>query len=180
MYKCYQETSREQEQNWKYVCVCTHRGTFYFKVRSILCVFFFSFYLNYFIKIWLTHIKLYKFNMSYLRIWRQVSLSLVTQSCLTLCDPMDGSPPGSSVHGISMDSRMLEWVATSFSRGSSWPRDWIWVSCSAGEFFTTGPPGKPHRSGARWYLSLSDLFHCAWGNPGLILSDNSRRKWDHS
>ena len=43
---------------------------------------------------------------------------LVPQSCLTLCDPMDGSPPGSSVHGT-LQARILEWVATSFSRGSS-------------------------------------------------------------
>ena len=46
---------------------------------------------------------------------------LVNKSCLTLCDPMDCSPPGSSVHGISQ-SRILEWVAISFSKGSSWPR----------------------------------------------------------
>ena len=43
---------------------------------------------------------------------------LVTQSCLTLCDPVDCSPPGSSVHGI-LQARVLEWVAISFSRGSS-------------------------------------------------------------
>ena len=42
----------------------------------------------------------------------------VTQSCLTLCDPMDCSLPGSSVHGI-FQARILEWVAISFSRGSS-------------------------------------------------------------
>ena len=44
---------------------------------------------------------------------------LVTQPCWTLCDPMDCSPPESSVHGISQ-GRILEWVAISFSRGSSW------------------------------------------------------------
>ena len=44
------------------------------------------------------------------------------QSCLTLCDPMDYSPPGSTVLGI-LQARILEWVATSSSRGSSWPRD---------------------------------------------------------
>ena len=49
---------------------------------------------------------------------------LVTQSCTILCNPMDYSPPGSSVHGISQ-ARMLEWVAISFSRASSWPRDRI-------------------------------------------------------
>ena len=50
------------------------------------------------------------------------------QSCLTLCDPMDHSPPGSSVHG-SLQARMLDWVAISSSRGSSWPRDRAHVSC---------------------------------------------------
>ena len=45
-------------------------------------------------------------------------LVLGTQSCLTLCDPMDCSPPGSCVHGIPQ-ARMLEWVAISYSRGSS-------------------------------------------------------------
>ena len=50
------------------------------------------------------------------------------QSCPTLWDPVDCSPPGSPVHGISQ-ARILEWVAISFSRGSSWPRDWTCVSC---------------------------------------------------
>ena len=56
---------------------------------------------------------------------------LVTQSCLTLCDPMDCSPPGSSVHGI-LQARILEWIAMPSSRGSSQPRDRphvSWVSC---------------------------------------------------
>ena len=48
--------------------------------------------------------------------------SEVTQSCPTLCDPMDCSPPGSSVHGI-LQGRILEWGAISFSKGSSRPRD---------------------------------------------------------
>ena len=54
---------------------------------------------------------------------------------MTLCDPMDCSLPGSSVHGI-LQARILEWVAIPFSRGSSGPRDWTWVSCIAGRFFT--------------------------------------------
>ena len=49
-------------------------------------------------------------------------------SCPTLCDPMDWSPPGSSVHGI-LQARMLEWVAMLSSRGSFRPRDQTWVSC---------------------------------------------------
>ena len=60
---------------------------------------------------------------------------LVTQSYLTLCDPMDCSPPGSSVHEF-FQARILEWVAISFSRGSSQTRDRTWVSCTAGRFFT--------------------------------------------
>ena len=64
--------------------------------------------------------------------WSEV---LVAQSCLTLGNPMDFSPPGSSVHEI-FQARILEWVAISFSRGSSGPRDWTWVSCTADRFFT--------------------------------------------
>ena len=50
------------------------------------------------------------------------------RSCLTLCIPVDSSPPGSSVHEI-FQARILERVATSFSRGSFWSRDWTRVSC---------------------------------------------------
>ena len=50
------------------------------------------------------------------------------QSCLTLCDPMDCSSPGSSVQGI-LQARILKWVAISSFRGSSQPRDWTCVSC---------------------------------------------------
>ena len=61
--------------------------------------------------------------------------SEVTQSCLTLCDPMDCSLPGSLVHGI-FQARGLEWVAISFSRGSSWPWDRSRFSRIAGRRFT--------------------------------------------
>ena len=60
---------------------------------------------------------------------------LVSQLCLTLCDTMDSSPPDSSVHGI-LQARILEWVAISFSKGSSQPRECIQVSSLAGRFFT--------------------------------------------
>ena len=59
----------------------------------------------------------------------------VAQSCPTLCDPMDCSPPGSSIHGI-FQARVLEWVAISFLRGSSQPRDGTQVSHIAGRRFT--------------------------------------------
>ena len=55
--------------------------------------------------------------------------------CMTLCDPMDCSLSGSSVHGI-FQARVLEWVAIAFSRGSSQLRDWTQVSCIAGRHFT--------------------------------------------
>ena len=57
----------------------------------------------------------------------------VAQSCPTLCDPMDCSLPGSSVHGI-LDP--MEWVTISFSRGSSQPRDQTRVSRTTGRCFT--------------------------------------------
>ena len=63
----------------------------------------------------------------------------VTQSCPTLCDPVDCSPPDSSVHGI-LQARILEWVAISFSRGSSQPRDPTWVSCIAVRRFILWAP----------------------------------------
>ena len=59
--------------------------------------------------------------------------AFVAQSSGTLCNPVDCSPPGSSVNGISQ-ARILEWVAISFSRGSFQLRDWTQVSC---RFFTT-------------------------------------------
>ena len=64
----------------------------------------------------------------------QESESEVTQLCLTLCDAMDCSLPGSSFHGI-FQARVLEWVAISFSRRSSWPRDRTRVSSIIGRCF---------------------------------------------
>ena len=66
--------------------------------------------------------------------------------CPALCDPVDGSPPGSSIHGI-LQARILEWVAISFSRGSSWPRDRTQVSRIAGRCFNLWPsfPGYHRR-----------------------------------
>ena len=60
--------------------------------------------------------------------------SEVTQSCPIICNPVDCSPPGSSVHGF-LQARLLEWVAISFSRGSSRPRGQTQVSCIAGRRF---------------------------------------------
>ena len=84
--------------------------------------------------------------------------SEVAQSCPTLCDPMDYSPPGSSIHGI-LQTRVLEWVAISFSRGYSRPRDRTRVSGIVGRCFTTCATGEVYRGGggsfnkAVYYLS---------------------------
>ena len=91
------------------------------------------------------------------------------QSCLTLCDPVDCSPPDSSVHGI-LQARILEWVPMPSSRGSSWPRDRTCISLPtpvlAGSFFT---------SSATWevchlilhtftndYESIMSIDFCVW------------------
>ena len=68
-------------------------------------------------------------------LWKLSSVVLVAQSCPALCNPMGYGPPGSSVHGI-LQARILEWVAIPFSSGFSQPGDQIWVSCTAGRFFT--------------------------------------------
>ena len=73
-------------------------------------------------------------------------------SHVQLCNPMDCGPPGCSVHGILL-ARILEWVAMPFSRGSSWPRDWTWVSCSsciADRFFTMSHWGSPKSQEYPW------------------------------
>ena len=66
---------------------------------------------------------------------------LVTQSCPTLCDPISCSLPGFSVHGISQ-ARSLEWVAISFSRGFSWPRDQTGSPALQADSLPSEPPGK--------------------------------------
>ena len=63
-----------------------------------------------------------------------IFLMFGVQSCLTLCHPVDCSPPGSSVHGI-LQAIILECIAVPFSRGSSRPRDQTQVPCIAGGFF---------------------------------------------
>ena len=80
------------------------------------------------------------------------SESEVAQSCLTLCNPMDCSLPGSSVHGI-FQAIVLEWIAFSFSIGSSRPRDGIQVSRTVDDTLPSEPPRK------------SDITHKHTQNP---------------
>ena len=86
-------------------------------------IFVFVFYLNRFLESnTLQKVPLLLFGASLVAQMVKKVKVLVTQSCPTLCDPMDWRPPGSSVHGI-LQARILEWVAISFSRGSSSHRD---------------------------------------------------------
>ena len=70
--------------------------------------------------------------------WLLLITCMCAQSCLTLCNPMDCGPPGSSIHGI-LQARILEWGAISSSRGSSWPRNRTVSPALAGGFFATEP-----------------------------------------
>ena len=79
------------------------------------------------------HSKIYSLSLGNSNLTAAAAAAKSLQSCLTPCDPMDCSPPGSSVHGI-LQTRILEWVAMPSSRGSSQPRDWTQVSCIAGGF----------------------------------------------
>ena len=90
-----------------------------------------------------------------------VKWSEVAQSCLTLCDPMDCSLPGSTIRRI-FQARILELVAISFSRRSSWPRDWTQVSHMVGivgrGFYHLSNQGRSEVSkmkmwGLSWWLS---------------------------
>ena len=70
---------------------------------------------------------------------------LAAQSCATVCNPIDCSPLGPSVHGI-LQARILEWIDIFFSRESSQPRDQTKVSCISGRFFTVWATRKAYRA----------------------------------
>ena len=98
--------------------------------------------------------------------WQSIK-KLITQSCLILCDPMDCSPPDSSVYRI-LQARTLEEAAMPSSRGSSQPWYWIHVSglCIGRQFFTTSVHlGNPRAwvLGVLFSVSLSDsIMHLQW------------------
>ena len=86
--------------------------------------------------------------------------SEAAQSYLTLCDPMDCSLPGSSLHGI-LQARVLGWVAISFSRGSSRPRDQTQVSCIAGKCFNLWATREAHKFESHHEFKFR-IFHAAF------------------
>ena len=97
---------------------------------------------------------------------------LVAQSCPALLKSIDCSPPGFSLHGI-LQSRILEWVAMPFSRGSSWFRDWIQVSHIAGRFFySLSYPGSP--SSFLNFLVLCLIFSFLLTGPQSSISQEKK------
>ena len=106
--------------------ICTHRSHAYMHVCTTL---------TQHVYIW-THATACLYHTSHLHVCAHVWWSeSESHSLLSLCDPMDNSLPGSSVHGI-LQAWILEWVAISSFRGSSQPWDWTQVSRIAGRFFT--------------------------------------------
>ena len=97
------------------------------------------------------------------------------QACSTLCRPTDCRPLGSSVHGI-FQARLLEWVAISYSRGSSEPRDQTRVSrisCTSRQILYHCATGKPHHSREvkQWKsLSCVRLFVTPWAIQSMEFS----------
>ena len=99
------------------------------------------------------------------------------QLCLTLCDPMDCSPPGPSVYAV-LQVRLLKWVAVSYSRESSQPRDQTHVFVSpalAGRFFTISTDLEAHRFALGLICCLG-----AEGIPASPLSSSPWPSWSHS
>ena len=121
------------KHKWIYIHMCIYTHVFY-------TLLFFRY--MYILDCYPTYIHIYCICMLHACVHAKL-----LRLCPTLCDPMDHSPAGFSVHGI-LQARILKWVAVSgtpFSRGSSQPRDQSHVSCGsciAGRFFTAKPPGE--------------------------------------
>ena len=99
-----------------------------------------------------------------------VCTCLVAKLCPTLFDPTDCILPDSSIHGF---PRQLGWVAISFSRGSSPPRDWTWVSCTAGGFFTC----RAFKPLSLWNLMIWTQSYLYMKHPSLCMSASQRHLW---
>ena len=97
---------------------------------------------------------------------------LVIQSCLTLCDPVDCSLLGSSLHGILLEG-ILEWVAIPFSRGSSQPRDRTQISPRSPALQSDSLPSEPPRKSLTMvYLILFCFCCCCCCQVASVMSDS--------
>ena len=130
--------------------------------------------------------------MNILLLWYEDLKFKVSQSCPTLCDPMDCSLPASSTHGI-FQARILEWVAISFSRGSSRPRDRTQASHITGRHFTVWATKEAFKVWSAGILLWADgqyagdNYLCVRGNQGApqvsffcLLTSQSFQSFIHS
>ena len=117
----------------------------------------------------LGYINIYKCYMLLLYLFLSPKWGEVAQSCPTLCNPMDCSPPSSSVLGI-FQARGLEWIAISFFRGSSWSRDRTRISCIAGRHFTVWATGKAP-------VLILKLIYPVWYEVKSIVAYYKRLGW---
>ena len=107
----------------------------------------------------------------------------VAQSCSALCNPMGCSSTGSSAHEI-FQTRILEWVPISFSRGSAQLRDWTHICCIDRQiFFTTEPPGKPKVRLIVLKKYLRSIiqkvkYYCVYNNRYNNIYNNSYNKYN--
>ena len=115
----------------------------------------------------LSSVCVYIYKSTYPATYLMCALYSVAESCQTLCDPMDCSPPGSTVHRI-IQARIPDWVAMPSSRGSSQPRDQTCtscVSCIIGGFFTHGATWEAHLSNL-----CSLILQCLFPNKDFFFS----------
>ena len=104
-----------------------------------------------------------------------------TQSCPTLCNPMDCSLPGSSVYGI-LQVRILEWIVMPSSRGSSWSRDWTHISCLL-HWQADSLPAESQRKPLHLMLPKTDFWGSSLlrnkkGERFLLILFPSNRFWE--
>ena len=100
-------------------------------------------------------------------------------SCPTLCDPMDCSLPGSSIHGI-FQARVLEWIAISFSRRSSRSRDWTWVSRIVGRCFTDWATREVHNIWEEYIILNAILYKVLSLGIFWIICEGGTMCWENS
>ena len=110
-------------------------------------------------------------GMTFSSLWESEKM---VHLCPTLCDPMDCSLPGFSVHGI-LQARILEWVAIPFSRRSSQRRDWTRIFCTAGRFFTVWDTKGRRNSPQPSVLQCLFRVHTLSANRGADFSIQSVR-----
>ena len=118
--------SQRVRHNWTTKCTAQHEANYRYQYISTLNT--------------VKDISLMRFHHMFI-----VCVCVHTQSCPTLCNTMDCSPPDSSVHGI-FQARILKWVSISSSRGSFQPWTQTHVFSIASRFLTTEPLGKPQQS----------------------------------